>query len=100
MKDKCEQIMQFCKDIATEAKTVVLEVNGLSLKEFINSSVDFRKLLPGMDVKVKVTNEEINIYRWDIECNGFYVNQYPVNFDVKITDSYGTKTYHFKKIYR
>ena len=100
IKDKCERIMQFCKDIAPEAKTVVLEVNGPSLKEFINSSVDFRKLLPGMNVKVEVTSEEINIYSWEMENKRFYINQYPANFDVKITDSYDTKTYHFQKIYK
>lgn len=30
----------------------------------------------------------------------FYINQWSPQFDVKITDSYGVKTYHFWKNYR
>jgi hypothetical protein len=100
VKEKCDLILRFCRDIAPEVKTVVLEVDGQSLKEFINSSVDFKALMPGMDVKVVVTSEDITIWGWEMEHKRFYANQYPSNFDVKITDSNGTKTYHFKKNYR
>lgn len=99
MKDKCEQIMKFCKDIAIDAKTVILRVNGPSLKEFINGSVDFRQLLPGMNIRVSVMSEEINVWNWEMQSKSFYINQYPSKFDVKITDSYGTNTYHFKKVF-
>ena len=91
--------MQFCKDIATDAKTVILRINGPSLKEFINDSVDFRQLLPGINVRVEVTSDEINVWNWEMQNKSFYVNQYPAKFDVKITDSYDTKTYHFKKVF-
>jgi hypothetical protein len=87
VKEKCDLILRFCRDIAPEVKTVVLEVDGQSLKEFINSSVDFREMLPGMNVKVEVTSEEITIWGWEMEHKRFYANQYPSNFDVKITDS-------------
>ena len=87
--------MRFCKNVAPEVNEIILEVSGLSLKEFINSSVDFRKLLPGLNVKVEVTSDEIQIWAWDQRKNRFYISQYPERFDVEITDSYGTKTYHF-----
>lgn len=100
VKEKCRLIMQFCKDIATEVKNINIEVNGPALKEFINGSVDFRTMLPGMNVKVDVSNEEIWIWNWEMKKYRHFINQYPMNFDVEITDSYGTKTYHFKKIYK
>jgi hypothetical protein len=59
IKERCEWILRFCKNVAPEVKNVVLDVDGLALKEFINSSVDFRKLLPGLNVKVEVTSDEI-----------------------------------------
>ena len=51
--------MRFCKNVAPEVNEIILEVSGLSLKEFINSNVDFRKLLPGLNVKVEVPSDEI-----------------------------------------
>lgn len=97
LKEKCRLIMQFCNDIALDVKNINIEVYGPALKEFINGSVDFRTMLPGMNVKVDVTSEEINIWSWDLKTKRISI---PDKFDVTITDSYGTKTYHFKKIYK
>ena len=59
IKEKCDLLLRFCKNVAPEVNEIILEVCGLSLKEFINSSVDFKKLLPGLNVKVEVTSDEI-----------------------------------------
>ena len=59
IKEKCDLLLRFRKNVAPEVNEIILEVCGLSLKEFINSSVDFRKLLPGLNVKVEVTSDEI-----------------------------------------
>jgi hypothetical protein len=59
IKEKCDLLLRFCKNVAPEVNEIILEVCGLSLKEFINSNVDFRKLLPGLNVKVEVTSDEI-----------------------------------------
>jgi hypothetical protein len=56
-------------------------------------------MLPGLSVKVKVEDDEIGIWNWELNHYRLYINQYPNEFDVKITDSFGTKTYHFKKVY-
>ena len=97
VKEKCNLIMQFCKDIALDVKNILIEIDGRALKEFSNGKVDFKALLPGMNVKVDVTSEEINIWSWDLRTKRISI---PDKFDVTITDSYGTKTYHFKKVYK
>jgi ATP-dependent Clp protease ATP-binding subunit ClpB len=38
-------------------------------------------------LKEEVTSEDITIWGWEMEHKRFYANQYPSNFDVKITDS-------------
>ena len=91
--------MQFCKDVAPEVKNIILSINAYSLNEFINRSVDFRTFAPGMNVKVEDIDEEIRIWSWEMNNKRHFIDQYPMNFDVRITDSYGTKTYHFKKVY-
>jgi hypothetical protein len=98
VKDKCNLIMQFCNDIALDIKNILIEIDGRALKEFSNSKVDFKALLPGMNVKVDVTSENINIWSWDLKTKQHI--SIPDKFDVTITDSYGTKTYHFKKVYK
>ena len=97
VKEKCNLIMQFCKDIALDVKNILIEIDGRALKEFSNGKVDFKTLLPGMNVKVDVTSEDINIWSWDLKTKCISI---PDKFDVTITDSYDTKTYHFKKVYK
>ena len=53
--DKCRLIMQYCKDIATEVKKIIIDINGRALKDFIDGNVDFKKFFPGMNVKVEVS---------------------------------------------